>query len=147
MAPAVPPSCRIERFLFGVIKSPLTSPYKLSFSTLESFDSVWVIIEDEFGRLGIGEAVPLPGYSPETVQHVLSCMDTIDREKLWRTTDSLRKYTLSIKAKYPFAASAVMSAMELPYWLENEINLNPIPLVFPLASNTDEENLSAVLNK
>ena len=147
MANASPPSCRIERFIFGVRRSPLSEPYKLSFSTIENFDSVWVFIEDEFGRTGIGEAVPLPGYSSETVQDVLGCMGEIARGKQWRATDSLRQYSHSIKDKYPFSASAVITAMELPYWLEKKIPLEPIPLIYPLASILDSAQLKTTLDK
>ena len=148
MAPtATPPNYKIQRFLFGHKSAPLSKPYKLSFSTINNFESVWVIVEDEYGRLGVGEAVPLPGYSHETVQDVIGCMQTIVRKNLWQTAESLKKHTHSIKDKNPFAASAIITAMEFPFWLEKNIPLEPIPLIYPLSSGMDEEQLITSFNE
>ncbi len=46
---------------------PLRRPYRLSFATLERFETFYVALEGE-GRIGFGEITPLPGYGGETVE-------------------------------------------------------------------------------
>ena len=71
-----------SRFQFGVKRCSLKQPYVLSFGNLSYFDSIWILIEDEKGRLGVGESVPLPGYAEETVDDVLSCLKKIKSKLL-----------------------------------------------------------------
>ncbi len=53
------------RIELRMLRSPLGTPYKLSFGPVDAFDSLLVTIGDG-ERTGIGEATFLPGYSDET---------------------------------------------------------------------------------
>ena len=73
-------SCVISKFEFGIVKQRLTSPYRLSFATLEYIDSIWVYIEDEEGQKGLGEAVPLLGYGNESTQDIVRWINDFRQE-------------------------------------------------------------------
>ena len=49
---------------------PLTTPYRLSFTKLDHFDTVMVRAEDGDGRSGWGESTLLTGYTEESVENV-----------------------------------------------------------------------------
>jgi L-Ala-D/L-Glu epimerase len=135
----------VSRFQFGVKRCSLKQPYILSFGSLNYFDSIWIIIEDEKGRLGIGESVPLPGYAKETVDDVLSCLKKIKSKNL--TLQEIKHYSHSIKNCFPFTASALMMALESLVWLEKVSEITPIPLAFPLASGAGPENFSFLVRQ
>jgi L-Ala-D/L-Glu epimerase len=134
---------RVSQFRYGVKRHPLKRPYVLSMGVLDYFDSVWILIEDEKSRLGIGEAVPLPGYSWETLDDVLGCLKKIDSESGSLTLQDIERYSYSLKNRFPFAASALMTAIESRDWLEKASGLSPLPLVFPIASEPRESSLLA----
>ena len=49
-----------------LLSFPIKNPYELSFGTVESFDTIYVIKITENG-IGAGEVTALPGYSDETI--------------------------------------------------------------------------------
>lgn len=56
----------IEQITLWRLKVPLYEPYNLSLTTLADLDSIVVEIQDRDGRIGIGEATVIPGYTPES---------------------------------------------------------------------------------
>jgi L-Ala-D/L-Glu epimerase / N-acetyl-D-glutamate racemase len=56
----------IESIRLWRLKVPLHEPYNLSLTVLAELDSIVVEICDRNGRIGIGEATVIPGYTPET---------------------------------------------------------------------------------
>lgn len=136
----------VKHVEWGVFQAPLSEPYHLSFGTLRSYAGVWVRCERDDGRVGLGEAVPLPGYGSETLADVERVV-----EELTRGAAGLDLATLAAKCRKawgnsPFAASAVMSALELPELLD-EVDLGQeFPLNLPVAGDAEPESLRARLS-
>lgn len=123
----------------GHFKKKLKEPYVLSFATITHIDCMWVLIEDEKGKIGIGEVVPLPGYGVECLEDVMGIFrDLHDIQQ----TSELRQKCEELKDRYPFSASAVMSALEFPEYCEKVDSLVPFPLMMPLSSG--DENVGMV---
>ena len=57
----------VERLNLYRLEVPLASPYKLSFGPVTKFDTILVEAQDDDGRIGLGEATLLTGYTDETV--------------------------------------------------------------------------------
>jgi L-Ala-D/L-Glu epimerase / N-acetyl-D-glutamate racemase len=49
------------------LRVPLTVPYKLSLVELRAFDTILVEVHGGDGRVGVGEATLLTGYTEESV--------------------------------------------------------------------------------
>lgn len=60
------------------LRQPLKTPYRLSFATIEAFDTLIVAIKGG-ERIGCGEITPLPGYSAETIESALAAMGRAGR--------------------------------------------------------------------
>jgi L-alanine-DL-glutamate epimerase-like enolase superfamily enzyme len=110
---------RLRRIRWGVRVAPLNNPYELSFAQLTAFDVVWVWAEDEDGRIGIGEAVTLPGYNWETTDTVRATV-----ARLCENTDGIAAAELvqrcrEVRVDHPFAAAAVMTALDMPFFLKH----------------------------
>jgi L-alanine-DL-glutamate epimerase-like enolase superfamily enzyme len=131
-------SRRIVKFKTGKIEVPLVKPYKLSFTTLKTITSVWVYIEYENGEIGIGEAVPLPGYGHETIKDVTDCIGSIQTDNNLSAKQDLWRRCEELKIKYPFSVSAVITALEFSEWLGKTDAIKPIQLVLPLSSGDED---------
>ena len=132
----------IKRFCYGRLKSPLSKPYALSFATISSLDLTWVYIEDNYGRGGVGEAVALPGYSWESADSIFSIISSIANGAEGLSHEELVKRCLGVRAKHPFAASAVVTALEMPEWLNRTVGCKThIPLAYPVSSEQSPSRL------
>ncbi|MCK5715900.1 MAG: hypothetical protein KAH77_00310, partial [Thiomargarita sp.] len=80
---------RVKQLLFGKSRCALLKPYVLSFTTLDSFETIWVYAKDEDDRIGIGEAVALPGYSWETTDSIFATVASIVENASDLTYDKL----------------------------------------------------------
>lgn len=134
----------IKSIQIFIAKIPLTKPYPLSFTTVKYIDSIIVKAHFSDNSSGVGEAVPLPGYTSETLESVLNILEknmvaVIGLESGEAAIHLRRKLYAS-----PFALSAILCALELSsqlFKLPQHINL---PLVAPLAST---DNPSEVVIK
>ena len=66
--PSPPPRMRIVRATLHPYRLPLVGPLRLAFGTLTAREGVLLRLEDDAGRVGWGEAAPLPGFSPDTLE-------------------------------------------------------------------------------
>jgi muconate cycloisomerase len=141
------PERRIARATWGRCAARLSKPYELSFASLRHFDAVWVRIEDERGAVGLGESVALPGYAWETADGVAdtvaALLDGADRS----TAGALEQRCRELSAKHPFAASAVMTALELPALLGAHRPGFGFPINVPVSGETPPETLRAQVEK
>lgn len=91
------------------LKLPLKYPYRLSFGTVNEYNSIVVTISSN-GAIFWGEATALPGYSWESAdsiwQTVVSCIEHSG------DLDGVRVRAVALLPKYPFAATAVLTAVE-----------------------------------
>ncbi len=119
---------------------PLRRPYRLSFATLERFETFYVALEGE-GRIGFGEITPLPGYGGETVEQASRALTEAKGELA--TGKPAAAVAARLAPKYPFTASGLACAFET--WAEGESEafmaplLAAVPLAGLCAGNTPAE--------
>ncbi len=109
---------RLRRLHFGVHPAPLVKPYELSFGDVPVFDVVWVLAEDDEGRIGIGEAVPLPGYNWETLETIREAVAAICDDGCGAPAAAIVERCRDRQRDHPFAVSAVMAALDMPLFLD-----------------------------
>jgi muconate cycloisomerase len=133
-----------ERVLTGVrhgrTECRLVEPYVLSFATITAISSLWAVVEDDRGRKGVGEAVPLPGYADEEAEGIVRDFDLLCPLLEGKTVTAARTLLASKAARRTFAVSALMSAIDLLAWPTPSSNAS-IPIVFPLAAGGSPDNI------
>jgi len=129
---------------FYPVRSELSRPYHLAIGTVDEFDSIITVINDE-NRIVWGEATPLPGYSWETSG---SIQETVNRcfEESGNNWDGLKKHAEALMSRSPFAATSILSAVEkfLNIPLFEEFKNVEVPLAGIVSAETDDESAKAV---
>ena len=92
---------------------PLGEPYPLSFTTVTAISSLVVILRSDQGTSGVGEAVPLPGYSDETEKSVAAALQAILPRLVGLEAAVARQLLSRQSADVAFAVSAVATALDL----------------------------------
>jgi len=115
---------------------PLRRPYVLALGTLEAFDALLCRLTWDDGRTSMGEVVPLPGYSDETLE------STWRHAEEWRPAlvgldpSLARAYLRQLSARAPCAASLWLSAIDY-FDVAADVAtgcLRPVPLVHATSS-------------
>lgn len=120
-------------------KVPLTTPYPLSFTTVKEIDSVVVRIGLDDGSIGIGEAVPLPGYAPETFASILHDLQSVNSLLIGKEMREIVALLDELLPDSPFAMSAILTAIEMAegaFVFAEKIDL---PLVAPVSSSSNSD--------
>jgi L-Ala-D/L-Glu epimerase len=133
---------RFRRLDWGRTSCPLQKPYDLSFVRLTAYESVWVYAEDEQGEIGLGEAVALPGYGWETTESVCAAIAHMLEGGASLSEEALVGRAHEERARNPFAASAVMTALELPRYLRQDTAAR-FPLNAPVSGEAPLPQLRA----
>lgn len=125
---------RIARAEVRQIRLPLATPYKVSLLTLAAFDPFVVLLQDEDGRAGFGEALIVPGYTTETVEGSWACCRHLIGQIAGLTIEAARAVARGAVATQVGAASAVLAALDM---LVDDPLLAPrqdlvVPLLAPL---------------
>jgi L-alanine-DL-glutamate epimerase-like enolase superfamily enzyme len=128
---------RFRRIAWGQTSYPLIKPYDLSFVRLFAYESVWVCIEDEAGTIGLGEAVALPGYGWETTESIVVVVRRMLENAAALSEAELVQRAAVEREQHPFAASAVMTALELPAYLDGG-HTKRFPLNGPVSAEEPE---------
>ncbi len=104
---------RFERVDVHLLRVPLTTPYRLAFGPVEHFDTIVVELTDRDGRVGLGEATVLTGYTDETIdgawrvaRELAAALATADGADVATRIDGLG-------VRYPFTATAFGTALEM----------------------------------
>ncbi len=113
---------------------PLKTPYRLSFGTLDAFDTIVVALEVD-GRRGLGEATPLPGYSDETVEGVLAALFRF--RNFIEAGTPFDEAAMALVADDPMTASALICAKETCADGEVRAFENAVSPSLPLAALCD----------
>jgi L-alanine-DL-glutamate epimerase-like enolase superfamily enzyme len=119
----------------------LAKPYELSFVTLTSFKSTFVEIELENHSSGLGEATALPGYGSETSEQIRRILGRVRTELQGATLDQSWKTVNRVYSSFPFAASAIGTALEFAsgeFVLPEKLS---IPLLYPVSASRNTELL------
>ena len=110
---------------------PLSRPYRLSFATLDKFETIYVALEGE-GKSGFGEITPLPWYGGETVAQAELALAEAGKELA--AGGPFAEVTAQMAAKYPMTASGLACAFET--WGEGQDKAfrTPLSVAPPLAA-------------
>lgn len=120
------------------LKMPLKALYPLSLGEVNHFHLFLVSVELEDGQ-GVGETVPLPGYSHETEELVwrllrewAGLLPGMDTEEALLRMEPVRK-------KYPFAAAPLTTAIETALLPLKSSEQTSVPLLGTVMSHGQEE--------
>jgi L-alanine-DL-glutamate epimerase-like enolase superfamily enzyme len=134
---------KIKSMNFGLITTRLKQSYHLSFATIDKLDALWILIEDDTGHIGLGETVPLPGYSKESLDSIVDTVRQVKSQIIGTTfSTAIKKMTLLSK-QYPFSASAVATALDFSDWTKKIKKIKPIELVYPISSDANRNSIAA----
>jgi L-alanine-DL-glutamate epimerase-like enolase superfamily enzyme len=104
---------RVAGVRLAVRDVPLRTPYVLSFVTLASFRARLVAVDLDDGRRGLGEVVALPGYGAETDAAVAEAHAALAARLPGLAVDAARASVVAAAEAAPFAASAVLAALDV----------------------------------
>jgi len=99
---------KIEKVIY-----PLKKPYLLSFTTLNEFSSLQVIIGLDGGEEKRAEVVPLFGYSEEDEDGIRGFLESVRTKIIGMTLDEARGHVGQFVPKIPFSASPYLTAIDL----------------------------------
>lgn len=140
---------KIERVTIRKFELPLRTPYKLAFGLVKHFDTLIVEINDSEGRVGLGEATILNGYTDETVDGSWSQFQTLGEMLPGKTSIDALKLLESFWSKHPFTVTAFSTAIEMAELTKPFFDLSKnqaIPILGVLNAR-DEAGISAELNE
>ncbi len=92
---------------------PLTTPYRLSYRTFESFEPLIVEVRDGDGRVGWGEQHISPGSSAETRDGGWAFARELGAAILGQETHAARELVAAQAAQSKVAATALVTAIEM----------------------------------
>ncbi len=81
----------VERLNLHRLQMPLTTPYKLAFGPVTAFDTILVEAQDGDGRIGLGEATLLTGYTDETIDGAWALLQALAAACPGRTPAALHR--------------------------------------------------------
>ena len=122
---------------------PLVDPYVLSFTTVTEISSIVVGLRSDTGAAGLGEAVPLPGYSDETEESVLAALRKLLPGLAGLEVAAARERLEREAAADAFAVSAAATALDL---MSADWVLPPtgqVPTLAALSAGPDPEAVTA----
>ena len=129
---------RIARAELRRLRLPLHTPYKLSYRTFHEFEPFLVVLEDDSGGQGIGDAHISPGSSSETREGGWTFLERHLRQIIGMPPDEAKQSILAEIAASKVAATAAVCAIE---FLEGHPLLEvtsdtPLPLLTPTSATT-----------
>lgn len=103
----------IERITLHRLKLPLKVPYRLSLAEIRHFDTLLVDMQDDQGRVGLGEATLLTGYTDETVEHCWALASSLADEIVHQPIDAAKSIIMRSSQVAPFTTTALVTAIEM----------------------------------
>jgi L-alanine-DL-glutamate epimerase-like enolase superfamily enzyme len=134
----------VERLSLYRLEVPLASPYKLSFGPVTKFDTLLVEAQDRDGRIGLGEATLLTGYTDETVAGAWDLMQRVAAGFPGLAPRRCIEQAVGLARDAPFAATGLATAMEMlqaSSWLRVDEETR-VPLL-GLVNGDDADKLDA----
>jgi len=132
----------ISRIRLYRLEVPLRVPYKLSFGPVHHFDTLIAEATDDSGRVGVGEATILTGYTDETVEGSWGLMQRLAREAAGAGAADAKSRLLAQVDHAPFTVCALVTALEM---LEGAPVLSvPAPSRVPLLGLVNGESSAAL---
>jgi L-alanine-DL-glutamate epimerase-like enolase superfamily enzyme len=103
----------VERLKLYRLEVPLAAPYKLAFGPVTKFDTLLVEAQDGDGRIGLGEATLLTGYTDETVDGAWDLMRRVTAGFPGLAPQRCIEQAIGFARDAPFAATGLATAMEM----------------------------------
>jgi L-alanine-DL-glutamate epimerase-like enolase superfamily enzyme len=113
---------RLAQVRITRLQVPLKAPYRLSFRSVEHFDTLVVECEAEGGATGLGEATVLTGYTEETIEGSWAKAGEIAGRLKGLDVGAAHALLKSLVKKHPFTVTAFATALEM---LEGNAYLAP----------------------
>ena len=117
---------------------PLARPYHLSFATIRHFELVLVAVRVG-GSEGLGECVPLPGYSPESADSVWASLRAQAPALAGRPAEEALAELELERERRPFAAAPLITAIETALEPLSPATEAVVPLVGTVGGHDGEE--------
>lgn len=95
------------------LEVPLGTPYKLAFGMVRHFDTLIAEVTDSDGRVGLGEATVLTGYTDETPEGSWALMQRLAREAAGSGVEAARAKLIAGVERAPFTVTALVTALEM----------------------------------
>ena len=95
------------------LEVPLDTPYKLAFGPVTRFDTILVEAQDDDGRIGLGEATLLTGYTDETIDGAWELMQRLAAGFPGLAPERCVELAAGVVEAAPFAATGLTTAMEM----------------------------------
>ncbi len=103
----------IQHITLHRLKLPLKVPYRLSLAEIRHFDTLLVDMQDNQGRVGLGEATLLTGYTDETVEQCWTLASRLAGEIVNQPLDAAKSIITRSSQVAPFTATALVTAIEM----------------------------------
>ena len=116
---------------------PLKQPYVLSFATVADIFSVIIRITLDNGMVGLSEAVPLPGYSEESKETILSDCCSIVPKIIGLSLEEIYEKLQQDLQQSHFVRSAIYTSCEVAAGLVAMPLSLKLPLLAPISSSND----------
>jgi L-Ala-D/L-Glu epimerase / N-acetyl-D-glutamate racemase len=104
---------KLTRIKLHRLKVPLRVPYKLSLGEIKVFDTLLAETRAENGRVGLGEATLLTGYTHETVEQAWALARRLAAKIVGGPVAAAKKIIAPTIATAPFTATALLTAIEM----------------------------------
>jgi o-succinylbenzoate synthase len=122
---------------------PLIKPYVLSFVTVEYIDVVLVRVCLKDGRCGVAEAVPLPGYTEDTLSSILDVLRPLMKNCIGLSTENAKSIIGQKTHENVIAFSAILTAMEIASDAIKIPGKMDLPLLAPISASSQFDEMLA----
>jgi L-alanine-DL-glutamate epimerase-like enolase superfamily enzyme len=92
---------------------PLTTPYHLAFGDVIALDTILVVMHDDRGGEGYGDATVLTGYTDETIEASWPLASAFAHRLVGLDLAAAKAEALALAPRAPFVATAFASAVEM----------------------------------
>jgi o-succinylbenzoate synthase len=103
----------LERIELHRLRVPLVTPYRLAFGPVDAFDTIVVEVVDRDGRVGLGEATVLTGYTDETIDDAWRVACGFAATLVVLDTHDAMARVVALGDRHPFTATAFGTALEM----------------------------------
>lgn len=131
-------SALIESVDLHRLRVPLERPYHLSFTTLVHFD-LFLVRVTTGDREGLGDCVPLPGYSHENADGVWRSLTRAAHAASGRGVSEALAALERVREQQPFATAPLMSAIETATAPQSASQTAVVALLGTVTERADEE--------
>ncbi len=104
---------KLEHIALYRLRVPLTTPYRLSLGAIRAFDTLLVEARADSGRIGLGEATYLTGYTDETIEDSWTLAQRLAGAYAGMGTEAIRAGLEPYFKATPFTATAFNTAAEM----------------------------------